>query len=272
MSTSKELKQDQQRFAIWLGIAAAAHVALVVFTFLLQIYYIRTHPPLRIVSVSLVSLPGSPGPAGGRSVSAPAPTPSPKPVPEPPAPKAPEPPAPKKVAEPAVAKKTVPDEKVKEVKPNLDDALAKLKQKTESRQPASGVGSAIANLQKKVASQGSGPARGNGSGGGGGLYGPGGGAVDPYKSKIAGIIQDNWSFSQTLIRNANGMEVYVAINILPDGTISQIRFDRRAPSEYLNNSVKAALQKSSPLPALPREYGRQALWVGFVFTPEGVAQ
>ena len=68
------------------------------------------------------------------------------------------------------------------------------------------------------------------------------------------------------------MEVYVAINILPDGTISQIRYDRKAPSEYLNNSVKAALQKSSPLPPLPGEYGRRAIWVGFVFTPEGVSQ
>ena len=277
MSTRDQLKREQRQFAAWVAVAAAAHAAVVVFAVLLQLYYIRTHPPLKIVSVSLVSLPGTPGPAGGPSVSAP----SPKPAPESPAPKAPEPPAPKKVVPPAPkpvpapepVKKAVPAEDAKVVQRRLDETFAKLKQKTETRQQEpSGVSNAIANLQKKVASQGSGQAQGSGSGGGGGLYGPGGGASDPYKSKITGIIQNNWSFSQQLLRNAKGMEVYVAINILPDGTISQIRYDRKAPSEYLNNSVKAALQKSSPLPPLPGEYGRRAIWVGFVFTPEGVSQ
>ncbi|NTV01877.1 MAG: TonB C-terminal domain-containing protein [Chlorobiaceae bacterium] len=280
MSTREELKREQRKFAAWVAVAAAAHAAVVLFAVLLQLYYVRTHPPLKVVSVSLVSLPGAPGPAGGPPASAP----SPKPAPETPAPKAPEPPAapapkkavvpvPKPVPPPEPARKTVPAEDAKAAQRRLDETFAKLRQKTEARQqPASGVGNAIANLQKKVSSQGSGPAQGGGSGGGGGIYGPGGGAVDPYKSKIAGIIQDNWSFSQQLVRNAKGMEVYVAINILPDGTISQIRYDRKAPSEYLNNSVNAALRKSSPLPPLPGEYGRRSIWVGFVFTPEGVTQ
>jgi colicin import membrane protein len=279
MSTRDELKREQRQFAVWIGFAAGAHVALVAMMVLLNIYYIRTHPPLKVVTVSMVSLPGSPGPAGG--APAPAPPPAPKPAPETPAPKAPEPPAPKKnpepavakkIPEPAVAKKSVPADNAKSQKVSIDEALAKLRKETEKKQPASGIGSAIASLQKKVSAQGSGPASGSGTGGGGGLYGSGGGAVDPYKSKIAGIIQENWQFSQQLVRNAKGMEVYVAICILPNGTISQIRYDRRAPSEYLNNSVNAALKKSSPLPALPGELGNRSLWVGFVFTPEGVSQ
>jgi colicin import membrane protein len=273
MSTREELKRDQKRFASWIFIAAAAHAALVVLSFLMQLYYLRTHPPVKIVNVSLVTLPGSPGPAGG-APSVPQP-PAQQPAPEAPAPKAPEP---KKIPEPVVAKKTVPDEKSKPANPektekaNIQDALSRLKQQTEKKESGQRLGSTLANLQKKVASQGKGPAQGSGTGGGGGLYGTGGGASDPYKSKIAGIIQDNWSFSQQLVRNARGMEVYVAINILPNGTISQIRFDRRAPSEYLNNSVKAALLKSSPLPVFPREYGSKPIWIGFVFTPEGVSQ
>jgi colicin import membrane protein len=268
MSTREESTRDQKRFAVWIFIAAGAHVALVVLSFLMQLYYLRTHPPVKIVNVSLVALPGTPGPAGGPPVSAEPPSPEP----EAPAPKAPEPPAPKKVPEPAPAKKVVPEEKQKPDKADLADALARLKKQTESREAAKGISNSLANLQKKVASQGKGPAQGSGSGGGGGLYGPGGGASDPYKSKIAGIIQENWTFSQQLVRNSRGMEVYVAINILPNGTISQIRYDRRAPSEYLNNSVKVALQKSSPLPAFPREYGSKPIWIGFVFTPEGVSQ
>jgi colicin import membrane protein len=264
MSIRDQLKQERNRFTVWVGVAAAAHVAVVAMVILLQIYWEHLHPPLKVVSVSLVTLPGAPGPVGGPAASEPAPapeTPKAKPV---------EPEAPKKVPEPEPKGKTVPAEKAKNEKQSLDEALAKLKKKTESAPSGSNIANALANLQKKVASQGSGPAHGSGSGGGGGLYGTGGGASDPYKSKIAGIIQDNWTFSQQLVRSANGMEVYVAINILPDGTIAQIRYDRRAPSEYLNNSVKTALQKSSPLPPIPREYGMKSIWVGFVFTPEGV--
>jgi len=66
------------------------------------------------------------------------------------------------------------------------------------------------------------------------------------------------------------MEVYVSINILADGTIKQIKFDKRAQSEYLNNSVKKALEKSSPLPVPPKEEGARDVWIGFVFTPEGI--
>lgn len=271
MSIRDELKQEQKRFTRWIGIAALAHVAVVVLSILLQIYWARTHPPLKVVSVSLVTLPGAPGPAGGPA-SAPEPATVPAPVKETPAPKAPEPPAPKKVPEPVTAKKTIPAENAKAEKQRLDEALSRLRQKADSRQQSQNIGNALANLQKKVAAQGSGGAHGSGTGGGGGLYGPGGGASDPYKSKIADIIQNNWQFSSQLLRSTKGMEVYVAINILPDGTISQIRYDRKAPSEYLNNSVKLALQKSSPLPAIPREYGSRSLWVGFVFTPEGVTQ
>ena len=66
------------------------------------------------------------------------------------------------------------------------------------------------------------------------------------------------------------MEVYVRINIVADGTIRQILYDKKAPSEYLNNSVKKALEKSSPLPLLPKEASGGDVWIGFVFTPEGI--
>lgn len=265
MGIREELRQEQQRFTRWIGIAALSHVALVVMALLLQVYWEKTHPPLKVVSVSLVTLPGAPGPVGGPAASSPAP------VPDAPAPKAPEPPAAKPVPEPVTAKKTVPAEDAKAVQRRLDETFAKLRQKTDSRQQSQGISGAIANLQKKVATQGTGPAQGSGSGGGGGLYGPGGGASDPYGARIAGIINDNWQFSDMMVRNARGMEVFVAINILPDGTIAQIRYDRKSPSEYLNNSVKVALQKSK-LPPLPRENGSRSRWIGFVFTPEGIKQ
>ncbi|NTW10573.1 MAG: VWA domain-containing protein, partial [Chlorobiaceae bacterium] len=130
-----------------------------------------------------------------------------------------------------------------------------------------------AALKQKVGSQGAAGGTGQGSGSGRGGMGSGfgnGGIADPYKAQLAMIITRNWEFSKAMTRSSAGMEVYVRIDILPDGTIREIVYDRRAPSEYLNMSVKRALEKSSPFPALPKDKGNPDLWVGFVFTPEGI--
>lgn len=99
--------------------------------------------------------------------------------------------------------------------------------------------------------------------------GSGSGSPASYKAEVASIIQNNWAFSNPMLRG-EGMEAYVRIHVLPNGTISQIVFDRRAASEYLNNSIKRALEKSSPLPVIPQEAGGRDMWIGFLFSPEGI--
>ncbi len=306
MNTRDELKKDQRAFTFWIGVAAVGHVALIVAVFLLQVLYVRMHPPVRIVSVSLVSLPGSAGPAGGpKSMPAPAPAevkapPEPKSaavrkVPEPP----PQPkPQPKKVPEPVVAKKVpvpvVTPKKVpapvpppKKVEPvvadkqrqqNLDNALERLKNKTEAQKPAaksaasdvSDLSSSMANLQKKVTTQGGGgPASmGSGRGGGGGAYGTGGGAVDAYKAKIYEILTKNWTPPpKPMLRDLKGMEVRVRIKIMPDGTIGERVFLKSASSEFMNHSVTKTLDKSE-FPPPPKEYGFRGVTYDINFTPE----
>jgi colicin import membrane protein len=299
MQSRDELRLEQRRFYVWLGIAGAGHLMLIAAVLFFQLLWTRQHPPLRVVNVSLVSMPGLPGPAGApASIPAPA-QPAPEKLSEPAKPaaeKVPEAPAArqeKKIPEPVAVRK-IPEKaplKVSEPTPkkesaaderkNLQTALEKLQKNAANRKPEtargaapSGIGNALANLQKKVASEGSGTGfSGSGSGAGGGRYGSGGGgAFDPYKAKIASIIQNNWSFSSQMLRSATGMEVYVSLLIMPDGSVSQIRYDRKSSSEYLNNSVRMALSKSVPFPALPREYGTKGIWVGFVFTPEGIGR
>ena len=303
MQSRDELKLEERRLYTWIGIAAAAHVAVIAAVVVLQLLYVRMHPPLKIVSVSLVQMPGLPGPAGGpKSAEAPVAavekqpeTPEPasaKKVAEPPPPqpakKIPEPAAVKKIPEKAPLKPTVkaPEPAPKAVstadeRKNLQAALERLKSKSAGQKPETGktstsapsnLSSTLASLQKKVASGGGGgPASsGSGSGAGGGRYGSGGGAFDPYMAKIAGIIQNNWEFSSRMLRSTTGMEVYVSLLILPDGSVSQIHYERKSSSEYLNNSVKVALAKSIPFPAPPKEGGSKGISVGFVFTPEGI--
>jgi colicin import membrane protein len=314
MQSRDELKQDERRLYSWIGIAAAAHVLVIAAVVVLQLLYVRMHPPLKIISVSLMQMPGLPGPAGGpKSVEAPVADVEKQPeasepagakkVAEPPPPQpakkvaesAPPQPA-KKISEPAAVKKipekpplkapvktpepTPKKQSAADERKNLQAALERLKTNTAARKTETGktsasapsnLSSTLAGLQKKVAGGGGPASFGSGSGAGGGRYGAGGGgAFDPYMTQIAGIIQNNWEFSSLMIRSTTGMEVYVSLLILPDGSVSQIRYDRKSSSEYLNNSVKVALAKSTPFPAPPRAGGSKGRWVGFVFTPEGI--
>ncbi|HWR00922.1 MAG TPA: energy transducer TonB [Chlorobaculum sp.] len=297
MNTRDELKKEQKEFTFWVGVAAAGHVALIVAVVFLQVFYVRMHPPVRIVSVSLVSLPGTPGPAGGpKSMPAPAPAevkapPEPKPaaVKKVPAPPPPPKPQPKKVPEPVVAKKVpVPVPPPKKVEPvvadkqrqqNLDNALERLKHKTETQKPAakspagdvSDLSSSMANLQKKVTAQGGGgPASmGSGRGGGGGAYGTGGGPVDAYKATIYEILSKNWTPPpKPMLSKVKGMDVRVRIRIMPDGTIGERVFLKSAPSEVMNNSVAQTLKKSEPFPSPPKSSGLRGVIYDINFTPE----
>lgn len=235
----------------------------------------------RIVTVSLLALPGggaSSGGGGAKAVAESAPKPEKKaaPAPEKKAVKAPEPAKAKKtVAEPK--KKAVPEKKA----PDISKAIADLKKKVEEKEAAEKASSrqsleeALSKLKQSVASGGgsggSGAPGASGSGSGAGTGG-GGGTADPYMASVARKINDNWTFSSPMLQSAGRMEVYVKIQVLRDGTIQQIVFEKRSPSAYLNNSVEKALEKSSPLPPFPSGYGSQSEWIGFVFTPEGIAR
>lgn len=308
MKRSEELRIERRRFSFWLALMAGLHVSLLASAVAYQHFFGSKQRSLNIVSVSLVSLPGSggsplpgsggePGPevqskelpvaAENRAeipAEVPVAKPEPKPLPVPERKNVVETPR-QKVPEKPVPPKSVPAPAAPTRQQDLDNAFAKLRKSVDSRPSASGrqenLGSALARLQQKVASQGGrgsgsgsggGSASGSGSGrGGGGTgLGGGGGTADPYKVKIAGIIQQNWEFSSQMLRNSYGMEVYVHIFVLPDGTIRDITYDKRAPSAYLNNSVKRALEKSSPLPPLPGGQGSGGVSIGFVFTPEGI--
>ncbi|MCF8216945.1 MAG: TonB C-terminal domain-containing protein [Chlorobium sp.] len=298
MKLREELTTEKKRFRLWLAVAAGVHIMFFLSVFAWQHFFVTQKPVLKIVSVSLVSLSGtggSPMPASEEAVKgeyAGAIS-----VPEPEDRKMPE----KKQAETV----KVPEQKTREAesqpeKPNrsvsvkhilkkpaikldlqqtssrqerLNKALGKHRESVDATKSSSGIEkqdnlvSALARLKQKVASQGGSRGSGKGIPGGMGTARGGGGTADQYRAKLVDIIQNNWEFSSKMVQNNYGMEVYVHIIVLPDGTINEILYDKRSPSEYLNNSVKRALEKSSPLPG---EYGPGGLSIGFVFTPEGI--
>jgi colicin import membrane protein len=278
-----------KKFYIWLAVAAATHAIALCAAVFFQIWNTGNNVKPKIVSVTLVSLPA---PAGGIQELTDGegdaeeiplqvltkPTPSPavektvaQPVAKEPQQKPQRPLLPKIAVEKSPASQPADNQLLKA----LDHIKQLVDQKAPPPQPSSlsTLNSALATLQQKVKSAGAGnggASGGKGVGGGAGKGDETGGISKSYKAAVASIIQQNWAFSGTLLKNNEGMAVYVRINILPDGTISQIIFDRRAVSEYLNNSVKKAIEKSSPLPVLPKEEGSRDVWIGFVFSPEGI--
>lgn len=261
--------RTDRKFYVWIASAAAMHLLVFFLALALLIWESGRHVRTRVVNVTFVSLPGS---GGAQEISEPGQKTAaessetetkalPKPQPA------------EQVSE--VSKKKIPEEPQKTKPADLTRTLERLKQNVDrtTRQTPSSLNNALAALKQKVNSQGSAGGTGQGSGSGRGGMGSGfgnGGTADPYKAQLAMIIQRNWEFSKHMMRSSSDMEVYVRINILPDGTIREIVYDRRASSEYLNMSVKKALEKSSPLPGLPKGQGNPDLWIGFVFTPEGI--
>ena len=312
MEKGQKRTDAEKNFSLWLVAAALIHAFVIFLAIYLQILDANRIVKPKIVSVSIVSLPGSGGSfevsaKGSREVAPASESPHSAgsnksvsikevlPVVAPVAPKKeskpvkvkekvpdPAPVSPKKVAIEPLPAKAKP--KALDKPADITKALERLKQNVDKRTASSppisagSLNNALARLQQKVQSEGhpvstgSGSGKGSSSGGRSGSgkgYG-GGGQSAPYQAEIASIIMQNWEFSKLLLKKSYGMEVYVRINILANGTINKIVFDKKAPSEYLNNSVKKALEKSSPLPALPKQEGTGDVWIGFVFTPEGI--
>ncbi len=281
MKKGTRLVYAEKKFLLWLGAAFAAHALLLFLLIYFQVWYSVRHPEPKIISVSLVSLPGNGGAkeiskedGGGEPLS-----------PQPPAPpavtKAVQLPLPKELP-PSASLKRVPLEplpsKPAQKPADFNSTIEHYKQVVAKRaatpeaqpSPAASWNSALARYQEKVKQEGASGGAGSGAGQGLSSGGRGGGISDPYKARVTLIIDHNWEFSDKLLKNSYGMKVFVRINILADGTIGQILFDQRAPSEYLNNSVEKAIKKSAPFPAIPQNGVARNLWIGFVFTPKGI--
>lgn len=98
------------------------------------------------------------------------------------------------------------------------------------------------------------------------------GALDIYKAEIFNIIQQNWAYSEQMGgRGSNAMAVLV-IKIMHTGEISDIRFESRSQNRYLDESAYRAIQKSNPLPPLPKEYSQPHYEIGLRFGTSGLKQ
>jgi len=90
-----------------------------------------------------------------------------------------------------------------------------------------------------------------------------------YQAVVADIMRRNWVFSDELAGgDISGLESRVVIKILPDGTITDVWFDKRSGNAYLDETAERTVKKSNPLPPLPAGIPYYHLVLGF--TPSGI--
>lgn len=94
--------------------------------------------------------------------------------------------------------------------------------------------------------------------------------IDIYRVEIAFMVQKHWAFSESMAGNPKELVTEIAFDVMPDGTISDIWFDKRSGNEYLDESARRAIIKSAPLPPHPAGVILPAITVGLRFTPQGV--
>jgi colicin import membrane protein len=169
----------------------------------------------------------------------------------------------------------------------IDKAIKNIEKKVESSRSAA-VTSAIERLRNQVENPGNIKTAGVAGGGvkkdappgiqggiGTGILGGTGGsagAIDIYKAEIYYRIQQNWAYSEQLGGSNPEHLAVIVIKVMPGGEIKDIWFERKSGNRFLDESAYRAVQKSNPLPALPREYYRQYYEVGLRFGTGGLNQ
>ena len=277
MNNRDKRKVQHRRFFTALTVSVLLHVLLVAGSLYLQYLTGVNHRQLKTVEVSLVMLPGPGSSEEADMVDVPLEIPEPEPVPEPPAEQPPvkQPPVPVEPKKPEPVKKVpkkVPDKPRQPKRAPVEEKLKQLEQTVQQKKPSE-IERALARLQQEVKKgppsnlyKRSGPGLDKGSGNYGAPMSP----FESYLVEIAMIIRQNWLFTPQLIRGRGDVKAYVAMTIQPDGSVSNIVFDRKSVSEYFNDTVFKAIEKSSPLPPVPEEVSRRALKIGLVFTPQGI--
>ncbi|MFP4531668.1 MAG: energy transducer TonB [Desulfobacterales bacterium] len=92
--------------------------------------------------------------------------------------------------------------------------------------------------------------------------------IEVFQAEVAVQLKNNWVFSEKMAGQTQGLESRLVMKILPDGSITEVWFEKRSGNSYLDESAYRTVMKSDPLPPLPDGYPYYHLMVGF--TPSGL--
>ncbi|MFP3980795.1 MAG: energy transducer TonB [Desulfobacterales bacterium] len=172
--------------------------------------------------------------------------------------------APEPETKTAMKKKTFDREKV------LEDAVRQMGEKSSQQRPKS-IEDRIARMGKDAGDQGYPEQSGNSRNAdtGGKPSSEEYSRMEIYQAEVAVLMKQNWNFNPDMAGSTKGLEARLVIRIQPDGTVSEVWYEKRSGNEYLDESAYRTVKKASPLPPLPE--GRQQYHLVLGFTPSGLA-
>lgn len=88
-----------------------------------------------------------------------------------------------------------------------------------------------------------------------------------YYSEVWKSIQSQWAVPVELL-NRDDLEAIVIIKIRRDGTIMDMRFEKKSGNDIFDTSVLRAIQKANPLPPFPKTYSPPYEEIGIRFRPK----
>jgi len=148
-------------------------------------------------------------------------------------------------------------------------AVEKLKEKSENSRPnplkdrISALKSEVGNADRKLSDRLAAKTGGGGRGSARDMA-----QIEVYQAEVAVRLKNNWVFSEKMAGQTQGLESRLVMKILPDGSITEVWYEKRSGNSYLDESAYRTVMKSDPLPPLPDGYPYYHLMVGF--TPSGL--
>lgn len=92
-----------------------------------------------------------------------------------------------------------------------------------------------------------------------------------YYSEVWKAIQSQWAVPVEIL-NRDDLEAILVIKIRRDGTITDVRFEKKSGNEIFDSSVWKAVQKANPLPPFPKSYSPPYEEIGIRFRPKDLAR
>lgn len=86
-----------------------------------------------------------------------------------------------------------------------------------------------------------------------------------YYTQIWNEIRNNWVLPERMVRGKKNLQAVVVIRIGSNGKIVHVEFERKSGDDFFDRSVIKAVQRSDPLPPLPKGYMKSTHEIGIRF-------
>ena len=92
-------------------------------------------------------------------------------------------------------------------------------------------------------------------------------ALALYRALIYERIESNWVLPDRLMLEKKGLEAVLTVRARRDGTVTEIRFEKKSGDAYFDDSVLKAIVKSKPFPPFPDMYSPKEEDIVIRFAP-----